>query len=261
MRRIALLVAGVALLATAATAWAVTNTVDYTVTLKKVGNKKPTLKKPTRLAYNAVLKIDTDPSGQHPDTAPVTTIYFPSQIKQNAKYVPSCTQAQIDGQSTFPAACNKARVGTGTASALAGSPGNPASNSVKEDLNVTMVNGPAGKQVLLVLNSAPGAPVAISNRVVPGDLGPGSGGYSYTVAFKIPEDLQNQLGLAIALTDFNVKITNKAFKNKKFRKGQPFGFLELAGCPAGGVNIKAVAAFRDSNGATTEVTDESKSKC
>jgi hypothetical protein len=242
VRRIALL-AAVALLVTAATAWAVTNTVSYSVTLKKVGKKAGTKKKPVRVGYNAVLHIDTDPAGSQPDTAPVTTIYFPKQIKQNAKLLPSCTQAEIDGQSTFPAKCNKARVGTGTARALAGSPGSPASNSVTEDLTVTAVNGAGGKQILLVLNSAPGAPVAISNRVVPGTLGGGKDGFAYTVAFEIPEDLQNQLGLAISLTDFKVNITNKAFPVKKRGKKVPTGYLELvAKCPAGGVPIKAVAS-------------------
>jgi hypothetical protein len=261
VRRIALL-AAVALLVTAATAWAVTNTVSYSVTLKKVGKKAGTKKKPVRVGYNAVLHIDSDPAGQQPDIAPVTTIFFPKEIKQNAKYIPSCTQAEIDGQSTFPSKCNKAKVGTGTATALAGSPGSPAGNSVKEDLNVVAVNGNKGKQILLVLNSAPGAPVAISNRVVPGDLGPGKDGFAYTVAFKIPDDLQMQLGLSIALTDFKVNITNKAFTRKVGKRKVPFGYLELVGkCPAAGVPIKAVAQFRDENGATSEVASESTSKC
>jgi hypothetical protein len=266
VRRIAL-IAAVALLATAATAYAVTNTLTYSVTLKKVGaSKKPSAKKPLRLGYNALLHIDSDPAGNQPDTAPVTTIFFPKQIKQNAKLIPSCKQADIDGQASMPAKCNKAKVGTGTATALAGDPGSPAANSVKEDLNVTAVNGDGGKQILLVLNSQEGAPVAITNRVVPGDLGAGKDGFSYTVAFKIPDDLQNQLGLAISLTDFKVNITNKAFAVKKRvggkKKTVPTGYLELvAPCPAGGVDIRAVASFRAKDGTMSDVTSDSKSKC
>jgi hypothetical protein len=261
VRRIAL-IAAVALLATAATAWAVTNTVSYSVTLKKAGSATATAKKPVNIGYNAVLHIDTDPAGSQPDIAPVTTIYFAKQIKQNAKLVPSCTQAEIDGQTTFPAKCNKAKVGTGTATALAGSPGSPAANSVKEDLNVIAVNGAGGKQILLVLNSAPGAPVSIANRVVPGTLGSGSGAFGYTVAFKIPDDLQVQLGLSIALTDFHVNISPKPFTVKVKGKPAKVGYLQLVGaCPGGKVPVRAVASFKDANGATSDVANDSTSKC
>jgi hypothetical protein len=260
VRRIALLAVAVGALAAAATAWAVTNTVTYTVTLKKATSGKPTAKKPIRVAYNAVLKIDSDPSGSQPDTAPVTSIYFPKQIKQNSKLLPGCSVSDIDGQPTFPSKCNKAQVGSGTASALAGSPGSPASNSVKEDLNVKFYNGKAGKQILLVLNSAPTAPVAITNRVVPGDLAGGTGNFGYRVDFKIPEDLQNQLGLSIALTDFKVAITNKAFKVKKHGKTVSVGYLELTGCP-GTLPIRAIGHFKDAAGATTDITNDSTAKC
>jgi hypothetical protein len=259
VRRIALLVVVVGALAAAATAWAVTNTVTYTVALKKATGK-PTTKKPVRVTYNALLHIDTDPSGSQPDTAPVTSIYFAKQIKQNSKLIPGCTVADIDGKQSMPAKCTKGKVGTGTASALAGSPGSPSSNSVKEDLNVTFINGKSGKQVLLVLNSQPSAPVAITNRVVPGDVVAASAPFGYRVDFKIPEDLQNQLGLSIALTDFKVSITNKAFKVKVHGKTKSVGFLELTGC--GELPVRAVAHFKDSanGGATTDVTNDSKSK-
>jgi hypothetical protein len=259
VRRIALLVVAVGALAAAATAYAVTNTLSYTVTLKKATGK-PTAKKPVPVAYNALLHIDTDPTGNQPDTAPITSIYFPKQIKQNAKYIPGCSVSDIDGQQTMPSKCNKGKVGTGTASALAGSPGEPASNSVKEDLNVVFINGKAGKQVLLVLNSAPTAPVAITNRVVPGDLGKASAPFGYKVDFKIPEDLQNQLGLKIALTDFKVAITSKKFSVKKNGKAVKLGYLELTGC--GEFPIRAIGHFKDSaNGdANTDVTNDSKAK-
>jgi hypothetical protein len=259
VRRIALLVVAVGALAAAATAWAVTNTLEYTVTLKKVAGK-PTAKKPVRVAYNALLHIDTDPSGDQPDTAPITSIYFPKQIKQNSKLIPGCSVSDIDGQQTMPAKCNKGKVGTGTASALAGSPGSPASNSVKEDLNVTFVNGKGGKQVLLVLNSQPSAPVAITNRVVPGDLASASAPFGYRVDFKIPEDLQNQLGLSIALTDFKVAITSKKFTVTVKGVKKKIGYLELTGC--GELPIRAIAHFKDSanGGANTDVTSDSKAK-
>jgi hypothetical protein len=261
VRRIAL-IAAMALLATAATAWAVTNTLTYSATLKKAGSAKATPKKPVNVGYNALLHIDTDPSGSQPDIAPVTTIYFAKEIKQNAKPWPGCKMAEIDGQTEFPSKCNRAVVGSGTATAYAGSPGSPVGNSVKEDLTVKAVNETGGKQILLVLTSAPGAPVAINNRVVPGKLGSGSGAYGYTVAFTIPDDLQQQLGLSIALADFKVSISNKPqtlkVKGRKFKAG----YLQLTGCPAGGtLPVKAVATFKDANGATSNITSESTAKC
>jgi hypothetical protein len=259
VRRIALLAVAVGALAAAATAWAVTNTITYKVTIKK-GTGTPSAKKPVPIAYNAVLHIDTDPVGSQPDTAPVTSIYFAKKIKQNSKLLPGCTVGDIDGQQTFPSKCNKAKVGTGTASALAGTPGNPSSSSIRENLNVVFVNGKSGKQILLVLNSTPDAPVAIQNRVVPGDLAGGSGNFGYRVDFKIPADLQEQLGLRISLVDFKVAITGKKFTAKKNGKTVKVGFLEATGC--GSLPVRAVAHFRDSaNGdATTDVTNDSVTK-
>jgi hypothetical protein len=261
VRRIAL-IAAVALLATAATAWAVTNTLTYSVTLKKASSAKPSVKKPVNIAYNANLHIDTDPPGNQPNTAPVTSVYFPKQIKQNSKLLPGCSQTDIDGKSAMPAKCKKGQVGTGTATALAGTPGDPAANSVKEELNVVFINNPNGKQVLLVLNSKPGAPVAITNRVVPGDLSSAAAPFGYKVDFKIPADLQNQLGLSISLTDFVVSITNKTFVVKVKGKSVRTGYLQLtAACPGGKLPIRAIAHFIDDSGATTDVTSDSTAKC
>jgi hypothetical protein len=258
VRRIALLAVVVGLLAAATTAWAVTNTISYTVALKKTKGK-PSAKTPVAVGYNALLHIDTDPAGQQPDTAPVTSVYFAKQIKQNSKLLPGCSVTDIDGKPAMPSKCNKGKVGTGTASALAGSPGAPSANSVKEDLSVTFINGKGGKQILLVLNSQPGAPVAIQNRVVPGDLGKAAAPFAYKVDFKIPEDLQNQLGLSIALTDFKVAITSKKFTVTVKGKKKQVGFLELTGC--GEVPVRAIAHFKDaSTGAVTDVTNDSKSK-
>jgi hypothetical protein len=65
--------------------------------------------------------------------------------------------------------------------------------------------------------------------------------------------------LSIALTDFKVAITGKAFtvkiKGKKVKKG----FLEATGC--GELPVRAIAHFKDSStGQTTDVTNDSKTK-
>lgn len=257
MRRIALVLAVVGLLVAAATAWAaVTNTVSYKTTLHSVG--KGSKKKPAALSYQAVLHIDTDPPGQQPDTSPNTTVYFPSVVKQNAAKLPSCSQADIDGKPSVPAKCNKAMVGNGTASALAGSPGQDAGSSIKENLSVKLYNGGANK-VLLVLNAA--APVQIQNAVVPGILGPGGSGYGYSVDFQVPPNLQNNTGLWVALTDFKVNVLPKTFPVKVKGKTVKLSYLQLTG-PCSGLKSKATAHFIDDQGQPAgEVTDEEPATC
>jgi hypothetical protein len=260
VRRLVLLAVVGVLAATAAAAYAVTNTVTYTSKVSFRG--KPTAKKPVNTSYQGILHIDTDPPGQQPDTAPVTSVFFAKGIKNNAAYFPSCNATEIDGQQSFPAKCNKAKVGTGTAAALAGSPGSPANASVQEGLSVTAVNGPKGKTIYLVLNSTPTAPVQIQNRVVPGAVIKRSGAYAYEVRFTVPADLQEQVGLRVALTDFNVKISSTARKVKVGRDTKRISYLQLTSCKSS-LPVKAVAQFKDSaNGdVTKEVTSTSSSKC
>jgi hypothetical protein len=250
-----------ALMAFTAVAYAVESTVTYTAKMTHKGT--PTSKKPANASYHGILHIDTDPSGQQPEGAPITSVYFSKGIKNNAKYFPFCNKTEIDGQPSFPSKCSKAKVGTGTASALAGSPGSPSSNSVKEDLNVTAVNGPKGKFIYLVLNSAPTAPVAIQNRVVPGTVVKSSGPFAFLVRFEIPADLQEQLGLTVSLTDFNVKISGTARKVKVGRVFKKISYLQLTSCKSAGLPVKAIAQFKDvdNNGQLKSVTSESKGKC
>lgn len=258
MRRLVLLTA-VAVLGITATAFAVTNTLTYTGQVSFSG--KPTAKKPSNTTYTGTLHIDTDPSGQQPQSAPITSVYFAKQIKNNAKYFPFCNRSEIDGMQSIPAKCAKAKVGSGTAKALAGSPGNPSSTSVAENLNVTAMNGPSGKNLYLVLNSQPGAPVAIQNRVVPGTVVKSSGAFGFLVRFDIPADLQEQLGLQISLTDFNVKIPGTAKKVKVGKTFQKISYLQLTGCK-GTLPVKAIAQFKDPDtGHLTPVTSTSAAKC
>jgi len=258
VRRLVLLTA-VAVLAVTAVAYAVTDTLTYSAKLSFKG--KPTKTKPANLKYSSTLHIDTDPAGQQPETAPVTSVYFSKAIKINAKYFPFCNRGEIDGMQTMPAKCTKAKVGTGTAIALAGSPGNPSTQSVREDLNVTAVNGPSGKNLYLVLNSQPGAPVAIQNRVVPGVLVKSSGAFGFLVRFTIPEDLQSQLALSISLTDFTVIVSGKPKTVKVGGKSTKLAYLQLTSCK-GSLPVKAIAAFKDKDtGSPKNVSSVSSAKC
>lgn len=246
-------------MAFAAVAYAVTNTVTYTS--KTTFKGTPSAKKPVNVTYQGILHIDTDPQGQQPDTAPRTSVYYAKGYKTNAKYFPFCNSSEIDGHPTLPAKCNKAIVGSGTASALAGRPGTTGS-SIRENLTVKAMNGPKGKTLYLVLNSTPDAPVAIQNRVVPGTVVKSSGAFAFLIRFDVPADLQEQLGLSISLTDFNVKVPGTARKVKVGKVFKKLGYLQLTSCK-GSLPVKAIAQFKDSaNGNNIKpATSLSKSKC
>lgn len=259
MRRLVLMTA-IAVMAFAGVAYAVANTMNYTATTKAKG--KPSKKKPAPLTYVGTLKIDTNPAGQQPDVGPATTVFFAKPIVNNSKYFPFCTKAEIDGQPSIPAKCTKAITGTGTATAYAGHPGQPRASSVKEDLNVKVINGaPVGKMLFLVVSSQPGAPVPLANRVIPGTVTKASGAFGFAVRFDIPQDLQTNLGLSISLTDFAVTIPGKPTSVKVKGKTQKLSYLALNACPGGHLPVKAITDFRDSGGTVTPVTSTSSAAC
>lgn len=240
MRRLCVLfAAGAAFFALVATAVALTNnTVNYTVKAKHKG--KASKKHPAPISYEGILDVGTT-NGTQPNVAPTTKIYFPKQIKQNAKDFPSCNPKALDGADTVPASCKKAQIGTGVAKASAGSPGQPINPATSEDLSVKAYNGPKGKSILLAVTGT--SPLAISNRVIPGKLGPGGGKFGYTVTFAVPQDLQFQLGFQVALTHFDVKISSKKFKVKHKGKKVRESYLVATSCPKAGLPTKTTVNF------------------
>jgi hypothetical protein len=247
MRRLfVVLAAGVLVCAVAATAaYALTNnTVKYGVTLKSKGKPKKGKAVPT--SYRGVLDVATD-NGTQPNVAPTTKIYFAKQLVQNAKYFPKCDPKKLDGQTTVPASCKKAVVGKGTATASGGAPGGAINPATTESLTVTAYNGLKGKQLLLAVNGS--SPLVISNRVIVGTLGKGSGPYGYTITFAVPADLQFQLGLQVALTHFDVTTSAKTITAKIKGKKKKVSYLSLASCPKSHkLPVKTVVNF-DQDGA------------
>ena len=256
MRKLAILMgAGAVFFALVAYAVAsVTPTVTYTSPIKEKGKPKPG--KPANIQYTGILDVKNS-DGTQPDTAPTTQIFFAKQIKNNAKHFPSCKASDIDGQAAIPAKCKKAIVGAGSASSQAGTPGKPA--AITENLTVTAVNGNKGKQVMLVLNAS--TPVAIQNRVIPGTIGGAGGKFGYKVTFKVPPDLQSQLGLQIALTHFNVVFSSK--KTVKV-KGQKVSYLQLTKCPKSKkLPVRAIVNFNNDAGQPggPTVTSDTTTSC
>jgi hypothetical protein len=257
VRRLVLLTA-VAVLAIAGVAYAVTDTVTYSTKLSHKGT--PSTKKPANLSYTGILHIDTNPAGSQPETAPTTTVYYSKAIKNNAKYFPSCSKAEIDGQPAIPQKCRKAIIGSGTAKALAGTPGQPAAQAIHSNLTVTAMNGTNGKFIMLILNAPPGG-VQIQNRVVPGAIViHASGQYGSLTRFQVPKDLQEPVpGIKVALTDFNVKIP--ATKTVTV-KGKKISYLQVTSCK-NKLPAKAIANFIDaSTGRSKTVTSpQTSAKC
>jgi hypothetical protein len=259
VRRLVLLTA-VAALAIAGVAYAITDTVSYSTKLSHKGT--PSSKKPANLSYTGILHIDTNPAGTQPETAPSTTVYYSKAIKNNGKVFPFCSIAEIDGQPSIPSKCKKAIVGSGTASALAGSPGQSSSQSIHSNLTVTAMNGTGGKFLMLILNAPPGG-VQIQNRVVPGFIGKASGQYGSLTRFEVPKDLQEPVpGIKVALTDFNVKIPGTSHTVKVKGKTKKLSYLQVTSCKSA-LPSKAVANFVDAGtGQKKTVTSpQTSAKC
>jgi hypothetical protein len=253
-----LLLTGVALWAGTSAAFAATNTVTYTVAAALSAAPSPS--SPANLGYHWTQHLDTTPAGQQPDLSPSHTIFFASALKSNGRYFPSCSQAMVDGMSAMPADCQKAIVGTGTATVYAGSPGAPRANSVKEDLTVRLINGPAGTSVLMVVSSAPGAPVGLTNRVVPGTVVAASEPYGFGIRFEIPGDLQMQLGLTLTFTDFDVTISGTPRKITSGSMRRSASYLQATYC-AGQLPVQDTVAFKAASGAQTTVTADGTVPC
>jgi hypothetical protein len=257
---LALTTAALALAAPASGA-AVTNTFSLSAQTALSGPAgSPSADNPSQLGYRWVTHADTDPRGSQPDTISVLTVFMPSPVTSNARYFPFCTQAQIEGQGTFPAACRSAIVGYGNAVMYAGSPGSPLTNSVKEDLNFLLVNGASGRQILMVLSSAPTAPIVITNRVVPADVIEPGGSWAFAYQFRVPADLQSRLGLRLTFTDITATIpgTARAFSTEAaLRAGS---YLETTACP-GSIASQGQADFTAASGTTTPVTATGATAC
>jgi hypothetical protein len=243
------------------TAAAVTDTVTYSGTTALSGpSGSPSPALPAQFGFRWTLHVDTQPPGSQPDSAAATTIYFAKAISSNGQHVPSCSQAQIDGQASFPSPCHDAIVGYGTATMYAGSPGSPTTNSVREDLSALLVNGDKGGRLLMVISSNAGAPVAINNRVIPGTVVAAADPYGFAVRFDVPQDLQNQLGLSLTLTDISVTMpgTARAFAvGSTMRTGS---FLEITDC-AGQIPIRAVTDFTQSTGGGSSISSDGGAAC
>jgi hypothetical protein len=161
---------------------------------------------------------------------------------------------------TLSAECRNAIVGTGTATIYAGQPGRSLGNSVREDLAVKLVNGPASSSLLMVVSSQPGAPVAIENRVLPGTVAPASAPYAFGIRFDVPADLQTQLGLALTLTDVNATISGTPRQITSGGERASLSYLQATSCE-GSLPFQETVAFKPATGDQTTVSADGNAPC
>ena len=199
------------------------------VTLKSA--KAGTKTKPKSVGALKVI-INTQPTGTTPPAYATkqAVVHFDKNIVFFAKSFPSCTLAQARAQASGSGtACNKAKVGTGSAKALAG-------GTVPVDgIRVTLFNGPSGKNVwLLVQNDNP----AVS-EVMLGKLVKDKGAYGQKLVVTIPENLQQVVpGFWVTLTEFIVNVS-RSYKTKPY--------IALAGCTKGGLKFAGDFTFAPDN--------------
>jgi hypothetical protein len=120
-------------------------------------------------------------------------------------------------------------------------------------VNAQMMNGaPAGQKVWMILNSKPGAPQTITNRVVPGTVSAAADPYGLAVRFEVPGDLQTFVGQAVAFTDVSLTI----------EAGSPdHSYLQMTDCSAP-LPVKAVATFVTTDHANAwDLADEHSVSC
>jgi hypothetical protein len=261
---------GVLFFALAALAWALSdNQVEYDSTVAVKG--KTPKGQPKNIDYNGILEISTSSGGQ-PNVAPLTEIFFAKELKNNSQKFPACDAEEIDGEAEIPAKCRKAIVGNGTAAAVIGTPGEQP--LARQGLIVTAINGNSGDDILLALINDENGGAVTNYRIIPGHIEKLSGDpdFGYKVGFEVPEELQEQLGAQISLTNFDVLIkTNKKVNvkyGKKNRKGKrkKYGasYLQLKKCPASGnLPVKAIVHFNndDNSPGGQVVEDPSESSC
>ena len=216
MRKLALLVAVVVSLVGASVAYAVNDSIGYTVSIKpnKAGHKPGT-------TYQATLSVH-GPNGTQPDGINETDVFFARQFRNNGAAFPSpCKRSDIDGKTTIPSKCNKALIGTGTGTANAGSAGSPSLGS--ESLTIKLFNANHGKNAFLVVNGT--SPFPIHNRVIVAKVKRlAHGKFGYETIFTIPPSLQTVPNTAVpsVITDSTITI-GRTFHNT--------GYAQLTSCP------------------------------
>jgi LysM repeat protein len=203
---------------------------DQTLKVTLKSSKAGTKTKPKSVGALKVV-ITTTPKGTTPPAFATkqAVIHFDKNLIFNSRFFPSCTLAQAQAQAAAAGtACNKAKVGTGSAKAIAG--GVVPINDVK----VTLFNGPKGKNLWLLVQE----PQFNVNEIMRGNLTKDRGAYGKKLVVTIPEALQQTAGLWVTLTEFITNVSS-TYKRKPY--------IALVGCTKGGLKFAGDFTFAPDN--------------
>jgi hypothetical protein len=223
--------------ATAIGAVGVAQAVTPTTTLK--ASVSPTKKGTKKHPKNVKLSVEliTQPKADEPGFATrTTTVHFDKNLVFGAKYLPTCSKAQVQADDTK---CKRgSRIGSGSAQGVA--------LGATENLTVTAYNGPGGNKIeLLVVGFSP-LPI---HSVIEGKLVSDKGKFGKKLVVAIPAELQQPAPGAFAtLTDFKTVVKGTGSKKRPY--------VGLKGCTKKKLNYQADFVFTD--GTTSKAPTTSK---
>jgi hypothetical protein len=266
----AILITAIAVVVVAATGIAYaanTYTVSATITPAKSG----TPSKPTPVAGTLTFQVG-DSQGLRPLPIKTYSIGLSAGIVPNNNVVPGCTLAQAQ-MVVVPAACNKAKIGTGSIQALAG-PSTDRTQKLACFLTATLLNQTKKNHFSIRIDGSPAAakPCVTSIHgaidatfVKTGSASAASGGSASSAAAKLPVwaiKFTVPPGLLHAIPGFDAAVINNVSSVKKLTgkikehgKRVTHGYLESIGCqktPSGKRTSQVV--FTAEDGATNQAT-------
>ena len=227
-------VGAVTALAVAATpALAVQSKQSMTATVtpvQKAGIAKASKQRPANVALtlNPTVAFDAKDS---PFATSRAVISLDRNVSFGGWKLPGCTAPQAVLGTCSP----KAKVGTGTALALAA--------GIREPLEVTAYNGSDGRSLLIRVQADKPLPI---DEVIVGQLSKASGPYGSKMTLDIPKGLQQPApGAWATLLDFNIKLKGGTNASPLFA---------LTKAPKGGVKVGGAFTFTDGTTQTVATT-------
>jgi len=199
----------------------------------KVGSMKAgTAKKPAS-AGRLTVNLSTTPTVAAPAFAATkAVVHFDKNMIFNKSKFASCTLTQAQQHA---AACAKAQVGSGQATAIVAAAG------LNPTLKVTAYNGPGASLWLRVQQ-----PQLAIDSILHGKMGGDTGAYGKKLTVTIPANLQQPLpGMYSTLTSMTVSIS-------KVAKGVPY--VALKGCTGGKLKFGSQVSFTDGSSLSAATT-------
>jgi len=248
LRKLRLLaVAVIAVLGIAAVAYAQDGGNTYTVN-GGTTTRGGTAKKPKPAGLNFTFSLAAG------DNVPQVVQTYEIKVeggKVNTDILPTCTPAKMDAAQTDSGCPAKAKIGSGTLTALVGNAGQPVSAATPCTLPFQIYNAGHNKAALWIKAGPPDCIAAVA-EAVPATWT--KSGNTAGLKFTVPDGLRHQLGLDLPVVKAAAtikKITGKLGKGKKAKK---VGYLESIGCKDKKRDFSVVFTTEDGQSKTVKKT-------